>query len=152
MKRGIIILLWLMSLGATLQLSAQMYDQAFGLRGGTSATLSYKNFLGREVALEAIVGSFDYDFFGASILFQKYTDANLGRLQWYWGLGPYFEFRSEKTGFGGMGALGAEYSFSSIPIGISVDWTPRLRLAGGGSGNLVTRSAGVGLRYIISYY
>ncbi|NND31933.1 MAG: hypothetical protein HKN76_05025, partial [Saprospiraceae bacterium] len=51
----------------------QMYDSAAGLRGGTGATVSYKKFLGRAIAFEGILGSFDYDFFGASILIQKYT-------------------------------------------------------------------------------
>ena len=134
--------------------AGQMYDAAAGLRGGTGATVSYKKFLGRTLALEGIVGSFnrdnDYNYFGTSILFEKHTDANLGRLQWYWGLGPYLTFTKDFTGFGLMGALGMDYSFESIPIDITLDWTPRLRITGA-SGKLFTRSAGVGIRYIIAY-
>ncbi len=102
------------------------------------------------LALEAIVGSFDYDFFGSSILLEKHTEMNLGRLQWYWGVGPYITFGKDFTGFGAMGALGLDLSFEAIPIEISVDWTPRLRLAGA-SGRFFADSAGVGLRYIIEY-
>ena len=129
---------------------SQMYDSAAGLRGGTGATISYKKFLGRAIAFEGILGSFDYDFFGASILIEKHTDANLGRLQWYWGVGPYLTFDRDFTAFGAMGALGADFSFESIPIDISLDWTPRLRLAGADA-KLFTKSAGVGIRYIIGY-
>ncbi len=129
----------------------QMYRSAAGLRGGTGATVSYKHFLGRQVAFEALLGSFDYDYFGTSILFEKHTDANLGRLQWYWGLGPYLTFSKAFTAFGAMGAIGAEYSFSGIPIDISLDWTPRLRISGAPS-RFFSRSAGVGIRYIIDYY
>lgn len=129
---------------------SQMYDSAAGLRGGTGATISYKKFLGRAIAFEGILGSYDYDFFGASILIEKYTDANLGRVQWYWGVGPYLTFHRDFTAFGAMGALGVDFSFASIPIEISVDWTPRLRLAGADA-KLFTKSAGVGIRYIIAY-
>lgn len=134
--------------------SAQMYDSAAGLRGGTGATISFKKFLGNAVAVEGIVGSFNrdaiYNYFGTGILFEVHTDANLGRLQWYWGAGPYLTFTKDFTGFGAIGAVGMDYSFESIPIDITLDWTPRLRIAGA-SGKLFTRSAGVGLRYIIAY-
>ena len=130
--------------------SAQHYQSALGLRGGTGANVSYKKFVSRPLAIEAILGSFDYDYFGSSILLEKHTDIDLGRVQWYWGLGPYITFARDFTGFGAMGALGLDLSFESIPIEISLDWTPRLRLAGASAG-LFADSAGVGLRYIIEY-
>lgn len=150
MKRILISMILLSSLWV-LPAYGQMYRSAAGLRGGTGATISYKHFMGRRVAFEGIIGSFDYDYFGAGILLEKHTDANLGRLQWYWGLGPYLTFSKDFTAFGALGALGAEYSFASIPIGISLDWTPRFRLSGAPA-KLFTRSAGVGIRYIIDYY
>lgn len=151
MKRFLFLLFILINLCWSNPVYSQMYRSAAGLRGGTGATVSYKHFIGREVAFEGILGSFDYDYFGASILFEKHTDANLGRLQWYWGLGPYLTFSKAFTAFGAQGALGAEYSFEAIPIDISLDWTPRLRISGAPS-RLFTRSAGVGIRYIIDYY
>jgi len=129
---------------------AQNYESAAGIRGGTGATISYKNFLGQTLAMEGILGSFDYDFFGTAILLEKHIDANLGRLQWYWGLGPYLTFAKNFTGFGAMGALGADISFGSLPINISLDWTPRFRLSGA-KAKLFGASAGVGIRYIINY-
>ena len=129
---------------------AQFYDQAAGLRGGTGATVTYKKFLSDPLALEIIVGSFDYDYFGAGVLIEKHTEMNFSRLQWYWGLGPYINFSSDFTAFGAIGALGLDFSFESIPIQISVDWTPRIRLAGADA-KLIVKRAGVGIRYIISY-
>jgi len=137
-------------LAYTTPLIGQNYESAAGIRGGTGATVSYKNFLGRTLAMEAILGSFDYDYFGTAILLEKHIDANLGRLQWYWGLGPYLTFASDFTGFGAMGALGADLSFGSLPINISLDWTPRFRLSGA-KAKLFGASAGVGIRYIINY-
>ncbi len=131
-------------------LHAQFYDQAAGLRGGTGATVSYKKFLSIPLALEVIVGSFDYDYFGAGVLIEKHTEMNLSRFQWYWGVGPYINFASDFTAFGALGALGIDFSFESIPIQISADWTPRLRIAGE-DGKLFLNSAGVGIRYIIEY-
>ncbi len=130
--------------------SAQYYDSAAGLRGGTGATISYKKFLGQTIALEAIVGSFDYDYFGTGILIEKHADLGVGRVQWYWGVGPYLTFAKDFTGFGALGALGLDYALESIPLQFSLDWTPRLRIAGA-SGKFFNRSAGVGIRYIISY-
>ncbi len=130
-------------------LKAQHYSDAAGLRGGTGATLSYKKFVSHPIAFEAIVGSYDYDFFGASILFQKHEDIGLRRMQWYWGVGPYLTAASNFSAWGIMGALGFDLSFEAIPIDITLDWTPRLRLKSGG--RLFVRSAGVGLRYIIEY-
>jgi hypothetical protein len=150
MKRALLLAVTLVTLLYAFPSYGQMYRTAAGLRGGTGATVSYKHFLGREVAFEGILGSFDYDYFGVSLLFQKHSDANLGRLQWYWGLGPYLTFSKAFTAFGAMGAVGAEYSFSSIPIDISLDWTPRFRLSGAPS-KLFTRTVGVGIRYIIEY-
>lgn len=129
---------------------AQYYNAAAGIRGGTGATVSYKKFVSRPLALEVMLGSFDYNFFGSSILLEKHTDIDLGRVQWYWGIGPYITFGRDFTGLGAMGALGLDLSFESIPIEISLDWTPRLRLAGA-SGRFFVDSAGVGLRYIIEY-
>jgi hypothetical protein len=143
-------LLFLFLLCLCQPVEAQPYNQAAGLRGGTGANLTYKKFVSYKLALEAIVGSFDYDYFGTSILLQKHTDANLGTLQWYWGVGPYVTFASDFTAIGAMGALGLDLSFQAIPIQLSLDWTPRLRLAGA-SGRFIVDSAGVGLRYIIDY-
>ncbi len=128
---------------------AQYYRDAAGLRGGTGATISYKKFLSDPIALEAILGSYDYDFFGVSVLLQKHEDIGVRRVQWYWGVGPYLTTARNFSAWGIMGALGLDASFESIPINITVDWTPRLRLKSGGRAFL--RSAGVGLRYIIAY-
>ncbi|NND07066.1 MAG: hypothetical protein HKN87_11870 [Saprospiraceae bacterium] len=133
-----------------ISVKAQYYDAAAGLRGGTGATVSYKKFVSHSLALEAMLGSFDYDFFGSAVLLEKHTDIDLGRVQWYWGVGPYITFARDFTGLGAMGALGLDLSFESIPLQISLDWTPRLRLAGA-SGRFFVDSAGVGLRYIIEY-
>ncbi len=143
----LIFCLMLMGLALT-PLRGQMYTDAAGLRGGTSATLSYKKFVSAPLALEAIVGAYDYDFFGVAVLLQ--THKELGRrLQWYWGVGPAATFRRDFNALGVMGALGLDLSFEAVPIDITLDWTPRVRIKEGS--RWFFASAGVGLRYIIQY-
>ena len=134
---------------ANMLVQAQYYTDAAGLRGGTGATITYKKFVSAPVAFEAILGSYDYDFFGVSLLFEKHEDIGVRRAQWYWGVGPYLTTARDFSAWGIMGALGLDASFESIPLNITIDWTPRLRLKDGGVAFL--RSAGVGLRYIIQY-
>jgi len=129
--------------------SAQPYQSALGLRGGTGATVTYKKFISEPIAFEAIVGSYDYEFFGLSVLFEKHKDIGVRRVQWYWGVGPFLTTARDFSAWGIMGALGLDASFESIPLNFTIDWTPRLRLKSGGSAFL--GSVGVGLRYIIQY-
>ena len=130
-------------------IEAQYYTDAAGLRGGTGATMSYKKFVSSPIAFEAIVGSYDYDYFGLSVLFEKHEETGMNRVQWYWGVGPYLTTARNFSSWGAMGALGIDLSFESIPINLTLDWTPRIRFKSGG--RLFLRSAGVGLRYIIQY-
>ncbi len=129
---------------------AQLYDQALGLRGGVGATVTYKKFVSEPIAFEAILGLYDYDYFGLGLLLQKHKFVgDLNRLLWYWGVGPYVTFGDNFTGVGVSGALGLDLSFEAIPIDITLDWLPRIRLVGGG--RFLPSGGGVGIRYIIDY-
>ncbi len=131
-------------------LSAQPFHSALGLRGGTGAAASYKNFLGENVAMEGILGSFDFDHFGTAILFEKYNDTNLGNLQWFWGGGPYLNFVDNHTVFGLMGVIGLGVSSPDVPIEFSLDYTPRMRLAGGDF-KMFWDTVSIGIRYVLSH-
>ena len=128
----------------------QLYDHALGLRGGVGATVTYKKFVSEPLAFEAILGLYDYDYFGLGLLLEKHKYVgDLNRLLWYWGVGPYVTFGDNFTGVGVSGALGLDLSFEAIPIDITLDWLPRLRLVGGG--RFLPSGGGIGIRYIIDY-
>ncbi|EJF52820.1 hypothetical protein SapgrDRAFT_1095 [Saprospira grandis DSM 2844] len=124
-------------------LSAQHYDQAIGLRGGTSFQLSYKEFFSYypspQMAWEVLVGvhiderrrSFTNGYvvegmwyyhrdIGFNTNFSAYGAAGLH-------MGVYTPV-GEKRRFGaGLAiALGAEYTFNFTPVNIALDWKPVL--------------------------
>ena len=153
MKSGILNITFACLLACmSLPLLSQPYNQALGLRGGIGATVTYKKFISTPLAIEGILGLYDYDYFGIGALFEKHTNVgNSDRFYWYWALGAYTSLGNEFSSLGITGGLGLDFSFESIPINISVDFLPRIRLFGDGRFT-PTPSGGVGLRYIIDYY
>jgi len=139
---------------------AQYYDQALGIRAGTSVEASYKRFIFYtpqiQQAIEGLIGFqvdenvpfFEYDrpihngyVFEAMWVFHIDLgfDTNFsGFAGAGFFLGGYVETGQQPIfGGGGTIAVGVEYTFTHVPISIGIDWKPlfgypRFSLARGG--------------------
>lgn len=157
-----ILLLLFVSL-ISVDLSAQNYKMAAGLRVGLPTSASFKYFLNESSAVEAYVGIRGYSAYrwinlSGAYLHHKDLDI-LDGLQYYIGGGASVFFwsfdnifigdNSTTTTFGIQGYGGLDYTFDDIPLNLSVDWTPTVFINGYGSGfggGYATAAA----RYIIS--
>lgn len=124
------------------------YTSAIGVRLGYPFSVSYKQFLSSQNAVELFAGfrSFTgYSWVNIGGLFQRHavlTDDVPG-LQWYFGggVGVYFwnyKFSiyddESNFSFGILGNLGLDYKFESAPVNLSLDWVPAFFVNGFGSG------------------
>lgn len=155
--------------GATTTVSAQYYDQTFGLRAGTSLELTYKQFFfytpKPQQALEVLVGfQIDENIFFPGILYDHpINNGYVAEALWvfhldigfdtnfsaYAGAGLYggaYTETGRNTFFGGgfTAVLGIEHTFSHAPISVGLDWKPIL-----GYPRFSLARGGVSLRYII---
>ncbi len=150
-----------------LSMKAQYFDNALGARVGTDFMLTYKQFFlydpDPQLAFEVMAG-FQLD---ERILNKKanviqtngyvlqglcYYHLDLGfdtGFSGFAGLGPFMGIytpQGEKIRFGGglALALGASYTFTHIPLDLSIDWMPIL-----GSPRLSLARGALTLRYVI---
>ncbi len=132
MKRlFIIVASMLISMGAF----SQNYTDAVGLRLGSSIGASYKHFLNRSNAIEAIL---DLDIFEkdqmklrATGIYQFHFDVNVDGLSLYAGPGASLGlFLGDSNGvlMAIDGMAGIEYKFENTPIAISFDWNPKVQI------------------------
>jgi hypothetical protein len=139
MKKTLITLLFGVS---TLSLQAQSYTSAVGLRLGFYRGITYKHFLSEKVAFEGLVMS-RYHGLNLTALVEFNNDlGNTEGLNWYYGFGghlgyynsyyySYYSGSDYNMSLGVDGILGIEYTFSELPINISLDWKPTYNLFGG---------------------
>ncbi len=135
------IIVAILCLSANKQATAQYYDHAIGFRAGTSFELSYKRFIFYkpryfQQAFEVLVGyhidEWDkrYNGFVAEGLYLFHLDVGFDTgFSAYLGVGAYAGVYTETAkqpyfGGGGTIALGMEYTFTHVPISISLDWKP----------------------------
>lgn len=120
---------------------AQYYDQAIGVRAGTSFSLTYKRFLFYtpeypQMAIEGML-SFQLDEIrrrqnGVVLEALYYIHLDLGfdtGFSGFIGLGGYGGIYVEPgqptiPGGGFTAAVGVSYTFSHIPLNIALDWKP----------------------------
>lgn len=119
-------------LAISLSSSAQVYQQAGGIRIGPStpaikAGLSYKYFLSETSAVEGILSL--KDGIGFCGLFEIHHPLTLPNLQWLYGLGAYVSGARGKTLVGLAGIIGLDYKFESLPINLTLDYKPELNLS-----------------------
>jgi hypothetical protein len=112
---------------------AQNYKNALGLRiGGNSAIggvgVDYKHFFNESNAINVTFAFKEPAGLGATYQIHKSLN-QLDGLQWFYGGGAYFTFEKPSGGFGLLGNIGLEYSFTGIPINITLDWKPEFALA-----------------------
>lgn len=123
--------------------NAQDYNTGIGIRGGFENGLTVKYFTTEKTAFEFLLAS-RWRGFEATGLYEVHNRAfDTDRLRWYFGFGGHIgfwdgDYTYSKWGVQGKtytvigvdGILGLEYSFTEIPINISLDWKPSANLVG----------------------
>ena len=164
MKTLISTLIAIATLAFTINLTAQTYDNAVGLRVGWGIAGTYKHFFSEKIAGEGIL-----NYWGRGSLGFKYSQTKVSALvevhnnldnvyeglQWYYGGGAFVQFWGgsyssffedyNTTQIGISGVIGADYKFANIPLSISLDWMPGLSFVGGGG--FIRGSGGAAIRY-----
>ena len=143
-------------------LYAQLYNSLTGVRLGAPLSLSYKKIIKKNNAIEAYLGTRGkngYRFVNISGVYQIIEPIdfwNVEELYFYYGGGAsvYFwsfeeEGPNQKVTPGLEGYLGLEYTFSNIPLNLTIDWRPTVFLSGQLSGFKGGYLA-IGVRYVLN--
>ncbi len=148
MKKHLFLLLAIF-LAFAIESQAQDYSRSVGIRGGLGANVTYKQFVGPQSAFELLGGFYFGDVY-TSLTYEKHNKFrnDVRGLTWYWGVGASVLLSQGGIGVGGLGAIGLDYSFSDIPLNISLDWMPHLYLIGGNG--FEPGGGGFSLRYILA--
>lgn len=122
-------------------------DNAIGLRfgggNGVGAEISYQKALGSNNRLEIDLGlANEFNNFKATGLYQWVWNLE-EKFNWYAGFGGGI-VSANGTGVYGTGVLGIEYNFNA-PILLSIDYRPKVGVAGGLSG--VNSNVALAVRY-----
>lgn len=144
MKRIKNILLFVLLFSAAEQAGAQGYENAIGLRLGTSQGVTFKHSLGSDAMLELMLTSRwgGWNFTG---MYQKYAPAfKVDQLYWYYGAGAHIGFydndHNDKNPWydeydddnhvllGIDGIIGLEYEIVEIPFHVGLDWKPAFNI------------------------
>lgn len=139
--RKTLIFITIIITGFMINLKAQDYQNALGLRAGLSTGITYKHFLSTTDAFEGILTT-RWGGFNLTGLYERHGRAfDTDNLYYYYGGGahigawsgrnnPWFNNTNTYTVIGIDGILGLEYVFEEIPFNISIDWKPGFNLIG----------------------
>ncbi len=134
MKKLLTTLILIATIGALA--SAQDYKTGVGLRLGLYNGLTIKHFISDKSALEGLLST-RWNGFEITGLYEVHNNAfDVERLKWYYGGGAHVGFYGSGyvggavTVVGVDGILGLEYSFSEVPINLSLDWKPQFNFIG----------------------
>ena len=141
MKKIFFICILVLGLGTIAK--AQDYNTGIGFRGGFSSGLTVKHFVGSKAAFEGILST-RWNGFIVTGLYEVHNQAfNAEGLKWYFGFGGHIgfwngnysknywgDYGTSYTVVGIDGILGLEYSFSEVPINLSLDWKPAFNFVG----------------------
>ena len=118
--------------------NAQLYNSALGIRLGPSNGITFKSFVNKNAAIEAIA-TFRYQGVGLTGLYEIHGRAfNSRDFNWFIGGGghvfvwgndrPKFLDREQSLVLGLDGILGLEAKLRGIPLAISLDWKPTINI------------------------
>lgn len=120
---------------------AQSYKTGLGVRLSSSNALqsnsiSLKQFLSETSALEVLFTFGDPLALGA--IYQKHSPLSVAGMRWFYGAGGYLAFvksfnptsgkQTTDPNIGAQGVVGLDYTFSGLPLNLSLDWKPELNL------------------------
>lgn len=135
------IFLLAIATGFSLQVAAQQYDHMVGIRFGPSNGITYRNYMGGGAAIEIIAANRWRGFYFAALYEEHNKLGDEPGLQWFWGVGghigtwrgnhsPWFNDGGNYTVIGVDGIIGIDYTFSSYPVNMSLDYKPAFNLVG----------------------
>ena len=160
--KKIFFVLFFCTLFFSQQAEAQSWNRAIGLRLGFPNSITYKQFISENAAVEGILGTRGKANFRSVTLAAAYQIHNIlledsfGDLRWYYGAGAGFTtynfkdnilVREGGSSFSIQGYLGVDYTFEDAPVNISIDWVPSYFLNGFGNG-FGADSGSLAVRYI----
>jgi hypothetical protein len=132
-----ILLLTIASFACILNLQAQSYKSAIGIRMSSkdpvvNNSVSFKHFFSETSAIEALLTFDKKTAIGALIEIHKPITSTDG-LKWFYGAGAYLGFDSDKTNpsrslMGAQGVVGLDYKFPDLPLNLALDWKPELNI------------------------
>jgi hypothetical protein len=147
MKKMLFTAVLMMLTFVSLVVAQSEYKSAAGLRVGayTYANLSYKTFISQAGALEVVAGFGgygrgillnSYTRLGGALLYQHHFDIpnlNVSGLKAYIGGGGLaginlYRFGTNIFELGGVVGAGLDYKFEELPLNISIDFYPGLRI------------------------
>ena len=141
MKKIISVVIIIVAIAFTNNVSAQLYKTGVGVRLSSSQamvnnSISLKHFLNERSAIEALFSFGDPLAIGA--LYEVHKPFSSEGLQWFYGGGGYLGFvkswnpnknRNETdVNVGAQGIIGLDYKFTNLPLNLSLDWKPELNL------------------------
>jgi hypothetical protein len=154
MKKTFIVMLIFAALAIGAQ--AQSYKSAVGLRLGDPTGVTFKTFISKTNALEAIVGT---GYWGHNLVFTGYYQWQkptgwTPNLDWYAGPGVHVGFWNDyyqeeyQTGIlvGIDGVIGLEYTLDDIPLNFSFGVGPTIQFTS--SPGWYYWNGGISVRYI----
>lgn len=132
---------------SSLLLSAQPYQNAVGIRGGWYNGITFRHSISESKYLEGIFTS-RWRGFNLTGLYEIQKPLKEDGFDWYYGAGlhigsfnryyyydhgnPHYLDQGHVLTLGLDGIIGLEYTFSEIPLNLSLDIHPLIELADGG--------------------
>jgi len=139
--RAIFLALALFLMSSVVAEAQKRYDNALGIRLGSWPGITYKHFVSQRGAFEAMLNTRWHGFMFHGLYEVHHKAFNEPGFNFYYGVGghvghwnvgkyrhPWYDNSGSYAAIGLDGILGLEYSFSSIPLNMSVDWKPMLNL------------------------
>lgn len=139
---------------------AQSYKSAIGVRGPYPAAASYKFFISEPAAIEVYAGFYGYvgygGFSGGAMYQHHFPIGQVPGLSWYIGGGAGivfwnyrgFVYDDGRISFNVNAVGGVDYKFETIPLNVSADFQPTIRIGGYSTG--FYPYGGVAARYVLN--
>jgi len=140
--------------------NAQLYKTTIGIRGGLYSGVTLKHFVANTSAVEILVAT-RWSGIQATALIEFHDElGGSENFLWYYGFGGHvgtYESKNTPKGhpdningsyttLGIDGIIGIEYSFSEVPINISLDYKPAINILG--SQYFASDAAAFSIRYM----
>ena len=141
MRKYLFILLLPVMFLATSQRAEAQYNNAIGLRLGPSWGITFKHKMSDAAGLEFLLNSHGGGY-QVTVMYEHHIPVITDGMNFYIGGGGhigYYDGNSKNNGWdtndegvfiGADGILGLEYTFSEVPINLSLDWKPAFNFVG----------------------